>query len=82
MPATAGDMGDEGSMPELGRSSGEGNGTPFQYSYLENPMDRVAWQARVHSHKELDMTEHTCNLQSTKKTHLSEMKATLECHFL
>ena len=48
MPATAGDMGDVGSMPELGRSSGEGNGTPFQYSYLENPMDRVAWQATVH----------------------------------
>ena len=75
-------MGDEGSMPELGRSPGERNGTPLWYSYLENPMDRVAWQATVHSHKESDTTEHTCNLQSTKKTNLSEMKATVECRFI
>ena len=34
--------------PGLGRSSGEGNGTPLQYSCLENPMDRGAWQATVH----------------------------------
>ena len=32
----------------LGRSPGEGNGNPFQYSYLENPMDRGAWWATVH----------------------------------
>ena len=64
LPATAGDMGDEGSIPELGRSPGEGNGTPLQYSCLENPMDKVAWQATVHSHKELDTIEHACNLQS------------------
>ena len=40
--------GDQGSIPGLGRSSGEGNGNPFQYSRLENPMDRGAWQAAVH----------------------------------
>ena len=34
--------GDSGSIPELGRSPGEGNGNPFQYSCLENPMDRGA----------------------------------------
>ena len=34
-----------GSIPGLGRSSGEGSGNPLQYSYLENPMDRGAWQA-------------------------------------
>ena len=34
--------------PGLGRSPGEGNGNPLQYSYLENPMDRGAWQATVH----------------------------------
>ena len=40
--------GDPGSIPALGRSPGEGNSNPFQYSCLENPMDRGAWQATVH----------------------------------
>ena len=39
--------GDPGSMPELGRFPGEGNGYPFQYSCMENSMDRGAWQAIV-----------------------------------
>ena len=39
---------DVGSVPGLGRSPGEGNGKPFQYSHLENPMDRGAWWAIVH----------------------------------
>ena len=40
--------GDPGSVPGLGRSPGEGNGTPLQYSCLENPMDRGARWATVH----------------------------------
>ena len=40
--------GDWGSIPGLGGSPGEGNGNPLQYSCLENPMDRGAWQAIVH----------------------------------
>ena len=40
--------GDPGSIPGLGRSSGEGNGTPLQYSCLESPMDGGAWWAAVH----------------------------------
>ena len=40
--------GDQGSIPELGRSSGEGNGYTFQYSCLENSMERGAWWATVH----------------------------------
>ena len=40
--------GDLGSIPGLGRSPGEGNGHPLQYSCLENPMDRGAWRATVH----------------------------------
>ena len=40
--------GDLGSIPGLERSPGEGNGNPLQYSGLENPMDRGAWQATVH----------------------------------
>ena len=39
---------DPGSIPELGRYPGEGNGNPFQYSCLENSTDRGAWQATVH----------------------------------
>ena len=49
---------DLGSIPGSGRSSGEGNGKSLQYSYLENSIDRGAWQAAVlGGHKELDMTE-------------------------
>ena len=40
--------GDPGSIPGSGKSSGEGNGNPLQYSCLENPMDRGVWQATVH----------------------------------
>ena len=40
--------GDLGTIPGLGRSPGEGNGNPLQYSCLENPMDRGAWWAAVH----------------------------------
>ena len=40
--------GDPGSAPRSGRSPGEGNGNPLQYSYLENPMDRGTWRATVH----------------------------------
>ena len=39
---------DVGLIPDLGRSPGEGNGNPLQYSCLENPMDRRAWRATVH----------------------------------
>ena len=41
-------VGDLGSIPGLGRSPGEGNGYPLQDFFLENSMDRRAWQARVH----------------------------------
>ena len=50
--------GDPGSIPGSGRSPGEGNGNPFQYSFLENPMNGGAWQATVHGvTKESDTTE-------------------------
>ena len=39
---------DAGSIPGLGKSPGEGNGNPLQYSCLENPMDKGAWRATVH----------------------------------
>ena len=46
--ASACNAGDPGSIPGSGRSPGEGNGNPLQYSCLENSMDREAWQAIVH----------------------------------
>ena len=48
--------GDPGSIPGAGRSSGEGNGNPLQYSHLENPMNRGVWQATVMGLQESDMT--------------------------
>ena len=45
---SAGDAGNMGSIPRSGRSPGEGNGDPLQYSCLENPVDGVAWWATVH----------------------------------
>ena len=48
LPASAGDTGDTGSIPGLGRFPGGGNGNPLQYSCLENPMDRGDWQSTVH----------------------------------
>ena len=56
-PANAGDMRDTDLIAGLGRSPGEGHGNPLQYSCLENPMDRGAWWATVHTVAELDMTE-------------------------
>ena len=52
LPANSGDAGDVGSIFGLGRSPGGGNGNLLQYSCLENPMGREAWQAT--GHKELD----------------------------
>ena len=43
--ANVGDSGDMGSIPAPGRSTEGGNGNPLQYSFVENPMDREAWQA-------------------------------------
>ena len=60
LPTNAGDA---ASIPGWGRSPGGGHGSPLQYSYLENPMDRGAWRAIVHRvAKELGMpvvTEHS-----------------------
>ena len=53
LPANAGDIKDVGLIPGLGRSPGGGHRNPLQYSCLENPMDRGAWQGRTES----DVTE-------------------------
>ena len=58
--------GDLGSIPGPGRSPGEGNGNPLQYSCLENPMDRGAWRATVHGS---DTTKESKELDSTEQLH-------------
>ena len=50
-------VGDLDSVPGLGRSPGEVNGNPLQYSFLENSMDRGTWWAIFHGVAESDMTE-------------------------
>ena len=67
LPASAGDT---GSIPGLGRSPGEGNGNPHQYSSLENPMDRGTWQAIVQGVTNSDTTEQL-SMQTTKAALLS-----------
>ena len=71
-PANAGDKGDASSIPGSGRSPEEGNGSPLQYSCLENPMDRGGQWATVHRVaksqtllKQLSM--HTCKLNGKLK---------------
>ena len=81
-PANAGDA---GSIPGLARSLGRGNGNPFQYSCLENPMDRGAWWAVVHGVAELDATEHThtiCLSIFLIYGRLSEYSELLQDHYL
>ena len=54
LPDNAGDV---SLIPGSGRAPGGGHGTPLQFSYLENPMDREAWRVTVHGiAKELDLT--------------------------
>ena len=61
-----GDSGGAGLIPGLGRSPGEGNGNPLQYSCLENSMDRGAWRAIIHG----AVTEHTQHMYvESRKSH-------------
>ena len=54
-PANAGETGDVGLIPGSGRSPGEENGNPLQYSCLENPIDKGAWLASPWNRKQSDM---------------------------
>ena len=83
LPAKAGDLRDTGSNPGSGRFPGGGNGNPLQYSYLENSLDREAWQVAIQGvAEESGMTEYThtqvdninksfCNLTRLCKQQLS-----------
>jgi len=63
--------GDSGSLPGWVRSPGEGNGYAFQYSCLENPMDRGAWGLQTKGRKELDMTERLTPWTAARQASLS-----------
>ena len=62
MPVSAGDIRDMDSIPGSGRSPGEGNGNPLQYSCLGNARDRGAWWATVHGATE-SWTQHSNTFQ-------------------
>ena len=68
LPAKAGDIKHSGLIPGSGRAPGEGHSNPFQYSCLENPMDRGAQQAMVYrvtkSQRQLKATQHTPTMPS------------------
>ena len=68
-PANADDLRDAGWIPGTGRSPGGGPGNPLQYSCLENPVDRGAWQVIVHSVTESDTTEVTQHAGTQRELH-------------
>ena len=65
-----------GSFPGLGRSPGEGNGNPLQYSCLENSMERGAWWVIVHGVAESDMIEHASHMYTHTHTHTHTQRRT------
>ena len=89
-PANGGDARDEGSIPGWGRSPEVGIGKPLQYSCLENPMDRGAWQAIVHgvgkSRTGLSVCARACtcahkHTHTHTHTYTSYLKLVLCCAF-
>ena len=63
----------QGSIPRSRRSPGVGNGNSFQYSCLENPMDRGAWRTTVHGiMEELDTTEQLSTNTHTEYSNISQ----------
>ena len=76
-PAKAEDIRDTDPIPRSGRCPGEGNGNPFQYSYLENSADREDWRATVHGVKESATTEQ----ESMHNSYLHEFSLFLKVLF-
>ena len=73
-PANAGDLRNAASVPGSGRSPGRGHGNPLQYSCLENPMDRGAWQSTVHrvAKSQTRLNDRACTFQSVAFPRLTE----------
>ena len=85
LPASAGDSRDTDSIPGSGRSPGEGNANPLEYSCLENPMDRGVWQAPVHgvvkSQTGLNMHSYRSKISITPAL-VCLTKAVLKCQYI
>ena len=71
------DAGDLGSVSGLGRSPGEGNGNPLQFSCLENPMDGGVWQATVHGKSWIQLMTNTFSFTVDSLCCIGEMNITL-----
>ena len=71
LSVNAGDTGDEGWIPGLGRCPAEGNGNPFQYSFLENPKKRSLVGYSPWGQKQLEITEHAHTPTDVVLTHVS-----------
>ena len=85
LPVNAGDVRDSGSIPDSGRSPEGGNSNPLQYSCLENPMDRRAWQTTVHGVAKSWMTERLSThhfILSNSSVWVLAVAPTLEIHKL
>ena len=77
-PASTGDTGDVGSIPGLGRYPEVENGNPFQYSCLENSIDRGAWQVPVHGVKksQTQLSMHACTFSVSLEQPLNPVHKT------
>ena len=67
------------SIPDLGRSPGEGSGQPLQYSYMENTTDRGTWRASLWGHQESDMTEQLTHTRIFTQNELKTYVHTKTC---
>ena len=76
LPTNAGDTGDTDFIPGSGRSPGEGNGNPLQYSCLGNPVDRGAWQGAAHGATK-SWTEHACTSKENIASFFRSMQGAL-----
>ena len=78
LSASAGDTGDKDSVPALGRSPGEGNGSSRQYSCLKDSMDRGAWRATVHG----VTTEHMHSAHTMRSKSSSASSQDTRSHYI
>ena len=80
-PANAGNV---GSIPELGRSPGEGNGNLIQYPCLENPMDGGVWEATVHrvAKSRTQLRDFTFSLHNVRSKHCFIYSHAMQCNTL
>ena len=79
-PANTGDLRDVGLIPGSGRLPGGGQDNPFQYSCLENPMDREAWWGTAHRVTESDMAETLSTHDSVGLRDVRELRAAKRTH--